>query len=40
MRYDPIVLLKLSNKLGVVRNTLEKVLRLAEILRFINHNEL
>ena len=40
MRYDPIVLSKLSNKLGVVRNTLEKVLRLAEILRFINHNEL
>lgn len=40
MRYDTIVLSKLSNKLGVVRNTLEKVLRLAEILRFINNNEL
>lgn len=40
MRYDPIVLSKLSNKLGVVRNTLEKVLRLAEILRFINNNDI
>jgi len=40
MRYDTIVLSKLSNKLGVVRNTLEKVLRLAEILRFINNNDI
>lgn len=40
MRYDPIVLSKLSNRLGVVRNTLEKVLRLTDILRFINSNDI
>lgn len=40
MRYDPNVLSKLATKLGVVRNTLEKVIRLAEILRFINSQEL
>lgn len=35
-----MVLSKLSIKLGVVRNTLEKVTRLAEILRFINSNNI
>ena len=40
MRYDPIVLSKLATKLDVVKNTLEKVIRLAEILRFINNQEL
>lgn len=40
MRYDPIVLQKLSISLGVVRNTLEKVIRLAEIVRFINSNDI
>jgi predicted nucleotidyltransferase component of viral defense system len=40
MRYDPNVLSKLATKLGVVRNTFEKVIRLAEILRFINNQEL
>jgi predicted nucleotidyltransferase component of viral defense system len=40
MKYDSIVLSKLSSKLNVVRNTLEKVLRLAEILRFINSNDI
>lgn len=40
MRYDPIVLSKLANKIGVVRNTLEKVIRLVEILRIINNNDI
>ncbi|MDD5292935.1 MAG: nucleotidyl transferase AbiEii/AbiGii toxin family protein [Candidatus Izemoplasmatales bacterium] len=39
MRYDPNVLSRLAAKLGVVRNTLEKVIRLAEILRFINSSD-
>lgn len=39
MRYDINVLSRLAVKLGVVRNTLEKVIRLSEILRFINTNE-
>lgn len=39
MQYDINVLSKLAAKLGVVRNTLEKVIRLSEILRFINSNE-
>jgi predicted nucleotidyltransferase component of viral defense system len=39
MRYDSNVLSRLAAKLGVVRNTLEKVIRLAEILRFINNHE-
>jgi predicted nucleotidyltransferase component of viral defense system len=40
MRYDANVLSRLAVQMGVVRNTLEKVIRLAEILRFINTNEL
>jgi predicted nucleotidyltransferase component of viral defense system len=40
MRYDANVLSRLAVQMGVVRNTLEKVLRLSEILRFINTNEL
>lgn len=39
LRIDPIILSKLSSDLGVVRNTLEKVIRLTEILRFINSND-
>lgn len=39
MIYDPIVLQKHSNQLGVVRNTLEKVIRLSEIIRYINTNQ-
>lgn len=39
MKYDQIVLSKLSRNLGVVRDTLEKVIRLAEVLRFINNSE-
>ncbi len=39
MRYDPNILSRLATKLGVVRNTLEKVIRLAEILRFINNSD-
>jgi len=40
MRYDPNVLSRLAVQMGVVRNTLEKVIRLAEILRFINTNDI
>ena len=38
MRYDVKVLVEMANQLGVIRNTLEKVLRLSEILKFINSN--
>jgi predicted nucleotidyltransferase component of viral defense system len=38
MRYDVKVLVEMANQLGVVRNTLEKVLRLSKILKFINSN--
>lgn len=40
MKYDPIVLSKLAKELGVIRNTLEKVIRLAEILKFANEDNL
>ncbi|MDD3842426.1 MAG: nucleotidyl transferase AbiEii/AbiGii toxin family protein [Candidatus Izemoplasmatales bacterium] len=40
MRYDANVLSRLAVQMGVVRNTLEKVIRLAEILRFINTNDI
>lgn len=36
MKYDSNVLSKKALELGVVRNTLEKVIRLSEVLRFIN----
>ena len=39
MIYDSIVLQKRSNQLGVVRNTFEKVIRLSEIIRYINTNQ-
>lgn len=39
MTFDIQELQVLSNELGVIRNTLEKVIRLIEILRFINNNE-
>jgi len=38
MRYDVKVLVEMANQLGVNRNTLEKVLRLSQILKFINKN--
>lgn len=36
MHYDIKILSDMAIRLGVVRNTLEKVIRLAEILKFIN----